>query len=157
VSEARLIVIGVDPGAMTGIACFSDDTLSWTRQLSADAVTDIIGGYLRTRQTLATHDRIELTIIIAVERYNIGATTVKKTRQPAALEVTGQLEQLARELNVMMVKINASDAKRIGSKETLQRIKWYDPINRHANDACSQVLAILARRRPSVFAEIVGV
>lgn len=156
-SESRLIVIGVDPGNTTGIACFNVANLAWTMELSSDEVTEEIGSYIRTRRDLAAGEDVELTIIIAVERYNIGATTVKKTRQPAALAITGQLEQLARELNVTIVKINASDAKRIGGKATLQRIKWYDPINRHANDACSQVLAVLARRRPSVFAEIVGV
>jgi hypothetical protein len=142
---------------MTGIACFSDDTLTWTLQVAADDVTNGVGAYLRTRQVLALDDSQDLTIIIAVERYNIGATTVKKTRQPAALTVTGQLEQLARELNVTVVKINASDAKKIGGKETLQRIEWYDPVNRHANDACSQVLAVLAHRRPDVFAKLLGV
>jgi hypothetical protein len=155
VTESQLVVIGVDPGKATGIACFIDRELSWTMELPVDEVAEEIEVYCQHRRERAARDDVELTIIIAVERYTIGLNTVKKTRQTAALEIIGQLERVARELDAVFIRQNASDAKKIGNPALLKRLNWWTYID-HINDAEAHVLAALASKHPTVFAQLIG-
>jgi hypothetical protein len=97
-------------------------------------------------------------VFIGVERYNIGGNTVKMSRQPDALDVTGRLRNVARgRSNVAVRTFNASDAKALGSPKTLRRIGWWVPGHLHISDAAAQALITLATVRPSEFELVIDV
>ncbi len=147
--DQDFLVVGIDPGLMTGIAMFYVDHFTLLDQWPADTVGD------RLRRTLEiSHVR---QIIIACERYNVGGSTVKKTRQPQAERVIGVAEDVAQALNAQFLLQNASDAKKIGSDKALKRVPGFAPPSIHAHNAASQVYAALARLLPKVLDQFVPV
>lgn len=145
----KLIVIGVDPGKLTGVATFWGDELRGQYEMPANRVGSWIEEYCSG--LIRYNDGAPRQyFLFAVERYQIGATTVKKTRQPDAMFVTGAVQSVADRFHGAFTLQNASDAKKIGKPSSLIRMPGYVHYGDHRQDACSQVYMALARWYPSV-------
>jgi hypothetical protein len=155
VRSKHLVIIGVDPGKATGLALYYNGHLIAKNSLPAnDSPTEISRWIINAK----TKFQGNAQIIIAVERYQTGGSTVKKTRQADPVELLGACRMIARgDPAVSVVTSNASDAKKVGNPTTLKRIGWWTPGHDHINDAASQVLRTLAAVRPLEFAEVIGV
>lgn len=152
--KKQLVVIGVDPGKATGLALYFDRRLIAKNSLSAAEVPSEISRWITVAKKKFQADA---QIIIAVERYQTGGNTVKKTRQADPVEILGACRMIARgDPAISVITSNASDAKKIGSPTTLKRIGWWTSGHDHINDAASQVLRTLAAVRPLEFAEVIG-
>jgi hypothetical protein len=81
---------------------------------------------------------------MACERFNVGGSTLKMTRQADATEVTGQMKALGKKHGFTVVVQNAADAKKMGAPVILRSIGWWTPRKRHANDAAAHALLSLS-------------
>lgn len=144
-----VVVIGVDPGKLTGIATFWGGEFRGTHEVPAAKVGTWIEDYC---EVMSRDPRpIERPyFLFAVERYQIGGDTVKKTRQPDAMLVTGMVQSAAGRFHGMMTQQNASDAKKIGKPSALSQVPGYVKVTDHRLDASSQVYMALARWYPDV-------
>jgi hypothetical protein len=150
----QLVIIGVDPGKATGLALYFNRSLIAKNSLPAGDVGGEINRWIGVAKTKFAEN---VRIIIAVERYQTGGNTVKKTRQADPVEVLGACRLIARtDPMISVIVSNASDAKKIASPATLKRIGWWTPGHDHINDATCQVMRTLAAERPEEFAEVIG-
>jgi hypothetical protein len=85
------------------------------------------------------------------ERYNVGGSTVKMTRQSDATEVTGKMRDLATKHKFTLIIQNAADAKKMGQPKVLRLIGWWTKAKEHANDAAKQALLALSSASPDEF------
>ena len=151
-----MIIIGVDPGKVTGLAVWCDRRCGSDHPERPDtsevANADVCGAMLR--RMLSEHDGVKPNLI-AVERFVQGS---RKTRQPDALHVTGAVGGIASELGVKVVYQSPSPALKIAPNTLLRRIGWYvaSP-GQHANAAQRHVLLALATFFPETFARLTGV
>lgn len=95
-------------------------------------------------------------IIIAVERFQTGQSTVKKTRQNDPTEITGQLRYIARNSRAKFVLVNQSDSKKLGNDRQLKKAGWWTIGHGHINDAARVALHTLAVYRPEEFVKVIG-
>lgn len=150
VATRPLVIIGVDPGKRTGVACYvTGHGLPYRAELAAEDATDKVAEWLTSRIFDGTH------VVIAIERFQIGTATTKKSRQYDALFVRGQLQRLARNLHLNVRHVNQSDSKRVARDTLLKKLGWHHE-SVHVNDAERIVLTALARERPTEFAEVIG-
>jgi hypothetical protein len=153
-NSKQLVIIGVDPGKATGLALYYQLQLIAKNSLPADDAPAEISRWIAVAKTRLAE---RAQIIIAVERYQTGRSTVKKTRQTDPLELLGACRLIARgDPAITVVVANASDAKRIASPATLKRIGWWTAGHDHINDATCQIIRTLAAVRPLEFAELIG-
>lgn len=153
-ATSSLWIIGVDPGKVTGLVLYHGCKLIDKASLSVDAVSPWVSQRL---DAIEERDP-DAYVFLGIERYNIGGNTVKMSRQPDALDVTGRLRNVARGRdNVSVRTFNASDAKALGSPKTLRRIGWWIPGHLHISDAAAEALITLATVRPSEFELVIDV
>lgn len=149
-----MILVGVDPGNVTGIAVWWDpDFYDPTDKPVIDVaeVEDSTKVAAVIRQMLDG----ERPNLILVERFKQNA---RKTHQPAASEVTGAVRSLGDELHVRVVYQSPSPAKKLGTTELLKRLGWWTPSrDDHGNSACRHVLLGMATFMPVRFARLTGV
>ncbi len=145
-------IFGIDPGNTTGLVVYFGGELDVIKQLAPEDVRRVIMSVAEKLQLIP-----DMSLIFACERFNIGRETLKNSRQPDALKITGTVRDIANEVRAVFVEQNPSDAKKMGSDETLRRIGWYRPGLRHANDAAAQALLILSKLRPSEFESVMGI
>lgn len=139
------MIIGVDPGLMTGIFWFEQhgnedwDWSYFSGQESAHDVCVFLSGELPSFVTHYGADHVH----VAVEKYIITARTAKLSQQSEALEVTGGVKAVAAFNGVADVRQYLKSNLKFASDDALKRAGWYDPKMRHANDAARQAFALL--------------
>jgi predicted RNase H-like nuclease (RuvC/YqgF family) len=138
------LIIGVDPGKMTGLAWLIDDTFKST-DLTAINACDMISNLLISYSE-------QRPVIIAAERYNITQRTVKLTRQYDALEVIGTCRWMAHNHHTMFILQAASEAQRCGNRDVLRALGWWKPGGDHLNKAAAQVVLAYQQAFPHEFA-----
>lgn len=138
--QATLHVIGVDPGKMTGIAIYGHNRFLFGDQLPASEVGHFLDGYLDELRRHHPSGRI----VIGCERFNVGGSTIKMTRQSDATEVTGKMKDLAKKYGCTFIIQNAADAKKMGQPKILRTIGWWTKGKEHANDAAKHALLALS-------------
>lgn len=149
-----MILVGVDPGKVTGIAVWWDPFVYDNSEKLSDVdtaevesstfVVPVIRRILDDRRPFA----------IGVERY---IQNPKKSHQPAASEVTGAVKSLCEELLVRCVYQSPGPAKRAGSTATLKKLGWWTPTpDGHANAALGNMLLLMATVTPQRYAELIG-
>jgi hypothetical protein len=152
-----MIVIGVDPGKVTGLAVWCDHRCgsAWhTYAPDTLEVEDSTVVAAMLRRMLGEHAGRHPDLM-AIERFVQGS---RKTHQPHAQRVTGAVAELATELDVKLVYQSPSPALKIAPNALLRRIGWYVPTrDQHANSAQRQVLLVLATFFPETFATLVGI
>ena len=149
-SERELVIIGVDPGKETGVVLYRKNKLREKASLPAAEVTPWV------LHRLDDYDPAYFRIIIAVERYNIGPHTVKKTRQLDALDLMSQLKLTACHRHVKFRTVNQADSKKLAGDRRLKDIGWFTIGHGHINDGARVALTTLAREDATVFADLVG-
>jgi hypothetical protein len=147
-----MILIGVDPGKVTGISIWWDpDFYERAHALDVMEVDD------STKVTARIRERLDgaRPHLMAVERFH---QDPRKTSQPAASEVTGAVRSLAEELHVRCVYQSPSPAKRIASTALLKRLGWWFPTpDGHQNAATAHVLLLMATFMPVKFGQLTGI
>lgn len=147
-----MILVGVDPGKVTGIAVWwylhpdvKRESPLDTAEVEASTVSTVLRRMLDG----------ERPTLMAVERYIQGQ---KKTHQPEAQQVIGAVRSLADELLVRCVYQNPGSAKKIGTTKRLKQLGFYvSTKDNHANSATAHVLLLLATHYPTVYANLVGI
>jgi hypothetical protein len=151
-----VVFCGVDPGESVGVAAIYRGERLFAEQLPRDPARALLRGWFVEWAELGYE------VIVACERYVITQRTVRLTRQPAALEVTGQVRADALDLGFEFVQYPPSTSKRLVSNDRLRRLGLYTPRAPDApdandvNDAMRQALTAMALRRPSAFAGLLG-
>lgn len=137
--------IGVDPGLITGIAVYEAGLPYFARELTRGEVMPFLRLYIRKGD------------VCIVERYTISASTVRKTRQNDAMQISGAVKELCREVGAICMLQEPAPAKRIGSDIVLKTLDWFYPTpDGHANDGGRLVLMGLLKHRASEYAALVG-
>jgi hypothetical protein len=150
-----VILVGVDPGNVTGIAVWWDPDFFDSRERGSTFDVAEVADSTKVVSVIKRMLDGHRPHLMAVERFK---QNPRKTQQPAAAEVTGAVRSLAEELHVRCVYQSPSPAKKIAPTEVLKRVGWYSPTpDGHQNAALSHVLLLMATYVPVKFAQLVGV
>jgi hypothetical protein len=140
------VVIGIDPGLMTGVYMFGT---ARARQYSTGDHIPVEDFPMRFGSTLngilgwVTKMIEPSDVHIAIERYIITPKTAKLSQQTEALEVTGMVKGFAALAGVTDVRQYAKANLKFANDDMLRSIGWSTPGMRHANDAARQAFALL--------------
>lgn len=151
-SDVERLLIGVDPGLMTGVAWLLDDDTFESCDLPALDACDRIARLFSDHWNGGDQDDCR-PIVIAVERYSITQQTVKLTRQYDALEVIGVCRWIARYHGASFLLQGASAAQRVGNRDVLRTLGWWKPGGDHLNKAAAQVALAYQQTFPHEFAK----
>lgn len=150
-----MIIVGVDPGKVTGIAIFlSSDEYAEPHgdTIHAEEVPAREVGTSLRRWTSGIHDK---NLLWVVEKY-ITLPGRPKTNQPDALLVTGTVQGLA--IGSRYEEQPPGPVKRLCSDAILKKLGWYTPTpDGHANDAKRHIVFAIAQYDPKRFADMVGI
>lgn len=138
------LIVGVDPGKMTGWASYRCSGDSFTsRQDPQDAFVDVIVPWIES-----TAWRTDVLVIC--ERFVVSSGTVRKSRgdENWSAEQIGVLRHTCRRYGVPFELQSPSDAMKFATNDRLKEIGWHLPGRDHANDAARHVLLGVARHRP---------
>lgn len=148
-----MILVGVDPGNVTGIAVWWDPRV----YVPPDARGPLDTAEVEAAAVPAVLRRMldgERPTLIAVERYKQNA---RKTHQPEAYHVTGVVRSLCEDLMVRCVYQSPSPAQKIGSVQRLKQLGWYvKSKDGHANAASGHVLLAMATYWSETYANLIG-
>lgn len=141
-STARRI-LAVDPGKMTGLACFSllpgeEPVLEWSAEVDEDTFA------VPVRFELDRYPHLE----VICERFVITAQTAKNSQAPFSLELIGVLKQCVRDHGRSVDSIffqKPADAMNLFPNEALKKLHyWHKGGKDHGNDAIRHALTYLA-------------
>lgn len=138
-ADKEYVIIGVDPGLMTGVFAYFSDGVRNGWQHPRDEVALHVDDCLRRWAAFNEPGNIH----IAIERYIITAQTAKLSQQPDALEVTGAVKAIAQIHGVTDVRQYMKANLKYASDSMLRSVGWSIPGMRHANDAARQAFALL--------------
>lgn len=147
------MIIGVDPGLMTGLYVYRTYEANHTEvpqgPVHAEAwqVPALIHEWI-IRANAHMWDDDEGTeephgVYIAVEKYVITSRTAKLSQQTEALEVTGAVKAVAILNGHIPVNQYLKANLKFASDDMLRTMGWYNPKMRHANDGARQASALL--------------
>lgn len=147
-----MILVGVDPGNITGIAVWFDPAHYEPRNgLPVDTAEVEAAATVPVLRRMLEEQRPTL---VAVERY---IQNTRKTHQPKANEVIGALKSFCEEQLVRCVYQSPAAAQKIGTRTRLRQLGWYiNTKDNHANAALGHVLLLLAQTKPETYAELIG-
>lgn len=146
----QLVVMGVDPGKMTGVFLYSPNG-------RIGAGWDGLKPYVHWLEVEAKHAPILLhqtiqdlaeryghaNVHIAVERFIINTRTAKSSQQTDALEITGMVKGFARLHTPNPVRQYMKANLKFANDAALRRAGWYSAQYGHATDAARQAYALL--------------
>lgn len=150
-----LILVGVDPGKVTGVAIWwSPDHYDSEHTEIESAEVEHPGSVPAVIKRMLDGERPAL---LACERFKQPQGPVHMSAQPDAAQVVGMMRSLAEELHVRCVYQSPGPAKKIAPDALLRRIGWYVKTrDGHDNDARRHVLLLAASFFPETFASITG-
>ena len=146
-SEARDIVLAVDPGGTTGWAAWSP-----TERLTAGQSE--FGAFVRMVNSWQEFGWISE---IVCERYVITPRTAKLSQQTTALEVIGYLRAISEIHGVKFTLQTPADAKKFGTNDRLTTLGWIQrPLadHDHANDAIRHLVTYLFKTKRLTTADL---
>jgi hypothetical protein len=149
-----MIIIGIDPGNVTGMAQY--DTEHERPALFREEPYETVG--LRLRQWFSYKDVVgRQNIKVGCEKYVMTSGSGPKTSQPAALMTMGVVEDLCRWEGVDWNYYLSSTTKE-KSNALLRKIGWWTPTkDGHVNDAYRVILCELGQIHPERYADLVGI
>lgn len=146
-----MIILGIDPGQVTGMAWWDLDKEAPTQWREEPSET--VGEALRLWFSWASVAKAPVRV--AVERYTI--TPGIKTAQPAALMTMGVIEDQCRQHCIPFAYYQPATTKKQVSNTLLRKLGWWTPTkDGHANDALRLCLVQLAHTDPQRYADLVG-
>lgn len=140
--SSRYVIVGIDPGLMTGVFSYqSVDAVPGCAgsQVAASDMPMFLRTLLARWSDVAGHSGVH----VAVERYIITSRTAKLSQQADALEVTGMVKAVADQYLSTEVHQYLKANLKFASDDMLRTMGWYNPKMRHANDAARQASALL--------------
>lgn len=137
--EDQYVLIGVDPGKMTGIFVYFEDGMRDAVQYPRGEITPHTADSLKRWAEWYGPDNIH----IAIEKYIITPGTAKLSQQTDALEVTGMVKGVAQLHGIKDVRQYAKANLKYANDDMLRDIGWGIASLRHANDAARQAFALL--------------
>jgi hypothetical protein len=150
-----MILVGIDPGKVTGVAVWHDPTVFNTSRYGeldvaevedSEAVVPVLRRMLDGRRPT----------LVAIERFV--QTGRRMTFQPHAQQVVGAVRSFCFEERVPLVFQQPGPAKKIAPNATLRRLGWLNTSpDQHANDATRHVLLVMATHHVAVYARVVGI
>lgn len=146
----ELIICGVDPGEHTGlfVVRIRPERVPvcriWRAEVSQHEVAPALENQLE----------MEPRTVVACERYVITQKTIRTTRQPAAMEVIGNVKDVCHRYDARLRMQMKSDVAKTADNSTLREIGWYARGMRHANDGARHALYALQYEKASVFMAI---
>jgi hypothetical protein len=151
--DNEYVIIGVDPGLMTGLFVFRTYAANHTEvpqgpvQAAAEQIPNLLHDWV-IRANAHMWDDDEGTeephgVYIAVEKFIITPKTAKLSQQTDALEVTGMVKAVAALDGHVDVLQYAKANLKFASDDMLRAVGWWNPQMRHANDAARQAFALL--------------
>lgn len=149
------VVIGVDPGLMTGVFTWhsgmpapgfvanraTEKVYPWFEGLHIEAIT--FPDQFWNEMVGWCHITPPENIHVAIERYIITPKTAKLSQQTDALEVTGMVKAIASIHGVVDIRQYAKANLKFANDDMLKAVGWSTPGMRHANDAARQAFALL--------------
>lgn len=135
-------VLAVDPGGTTGWATWEDGEVRWGQ--IPGGLFGAVEALIRPDWTVGFAERVDVCVI---EKYTIGARTVKYSRQSDALEITGVLKALSAAGRTEWLYQQPAEAKRLFTDERLREFGWWAKGEEHARDALRHLGFYLARKR----------
>lgn len=136
---ARLRVLGIDPGKMTGLASYVDGTWD-VRQLPADEVPAY------TREWIGWPWTEEFAIVC--ERFVPSARAL--TFQPDALELIGYTRYLCQEKKIPFTLQPPATAKKLFPNDLLKELGAYVKSTEHGLDAARHVALWIRTYHPDI-------
>lgn len=150
--EDQYVLIGIDPGQMTGVFVYFEDGMRDIVQYPRDEIVPHAADSLKRWAEWYGPDNIH----IAIERYIITPKTAKLSQQPDALEVTGAVKAIAQMHGITHVQQFMKSNLRFASDATLYSAGWGRPNMRHATDAARQAFALLKEVDYPVWSKIIA-
>jgi DNA-directed RNA polymerase subunit N (RpoN/RPB10) len=147
-----VIVLGLDPGKITGVGLWHTDVLAVRFQAPADEAMDWV------TDTLALYQRSDTPIHVACERFTVTQATVTKGGDAHhSLEQIGVYRYLARRMDHSFELHGASDCKKFTSDDRLRALGWYTPTKGgHTNDSLRVLAKQLADLKDPKFLELLA-
>jgi hypothetical protein len=155
-----VIIIGVDPGKITGIAMWQSNQalLDFYHVEGCNPWTVAESGNTEVLSRIRLLLRGRTPTLIACERYVQGTGRRPMSYQGDAQHITGEVSGLAQELGCKFALQLAGPAKKTGNDQVLKQLGCYAATpDGHGNDACRQVIRALATFYPETYAELVGI
>lgn len=135
-------VVWLDPGMTTGIATYD---FYWHEFKSMQYLFQESGSWLDNTLSWSKIDHGR-QIAIGWEQYlNVGGA--RSGTASYSYEMIGVARYLAVKHGAHLLQAQPSSARKLGSDDKLQKLGWYTPGKRHANDAANHCLAFLLRER----------
>jgi hypothetical protein len=148
----QYVLIGVDPGKMTGVYVYFEDGVRDASQYPREEIALHLADSLRRwAASYGPHN-----LHIAVEKYIITPNTAKLSQQTDALEVTGMVKGIAQVNRITDVRQYLKSNLKYAGDGMLADIGWYPMGLRHAADAARQTFALLREVDPPVWSKIVA-
>jgi len=151
-SVTDTLIIGIDPGKVTGVAKHFTDS----KNISHHKFEDKMALYEFVLSAITRTHELRMGVVLAVERYTMGNTT--RSAQPDALEIIGVMRWFAHHEGANFMLQGAADASKVGSRLNLIRAGWWVPgdPDQHRNKASAQVAYALMRRYPHLWLTLIG-
>jgi hypothetical protein len=131
-------LVALDPGETTGVAWWEE---GWWKPVVAQPPW-----LTAVRQVHDALARGVLTTVV-MEAYVITASTLRKSRVTAPLDVIGAVRYLCELYQVPLEMQTAAEAKSFVSNDRLRAAGWYEKGLDHGRDATRHLLLYLVRER----------
>lgn len=142
-----VVVLGVDPGEVVGVALLSTSGTVLTEVKKSSAREQL-------HQLIFSHFvKVEKLshVKVGVERPYIGSRSHVKKHVAQTLEVYSSLSEAMRTWGVTVSAVPPALSKRVATDETLRRLSLYTATkDGHANDAARLALMMLLQYHPDV-------
>lgn len=146
------VLIGIDPGATTGVFVYFEDGVIDACQYPREEITAHTADALqRWAQWRGPHN-----VHIAIEKYIITPNTAKLSQQTDALEVTGMVKGLAQLNHITDVRQYAKANLKFANDRMLDGVRWRKPNLKHSWDAARQTFALLKDVDPPVWSKMIA-
>jgi hypothetical protein len=145
-----VIILGVDPGATTGLVLIERDDAGYVTVLEAHQLP------VRDTMMWLRREIYEGLHLIGVERYIITARTAKLSRQTDALEIIGVVKacilytRTDDGVDIPLSMHSPADAKTVWNDERLKKHDLYRQAPGHARDALRHALLAIERANHQV-------
>lgn len=153
----RIMYLGFDPGAVTGIAWTTYNNVNVLHHAACTPMQacDVIYSVLKAwHQDDSSLDRI----IVSGESYTMGSSI--RTHQPDALYILGAVSWMMHKFfpQVEYTTIGASSAAQTGTRKTLSAAGWWAPgdQDQHKNRAAAQVAYAMMTTEPRRWYDLIN-
>ena len=141
-----LLIIGSDPGKMTGVATWDERKPDADRFDSFELGVTEYFDWLHT--TIHEAHSAGMEIRLVCESFIITVHTAKNTQAAWSLELIGVLKFLAHRYGLAEVKMQSpSVGKTFGTDAKLRHVGWWRSKSGHANDAARHLMTYAATNR----------